>query len=88
MFGDAWSNPLVFSFDAYNKTVYLEDCYFDLDGALHESYTPIALHVNNCHINLTNYEYGVWNDFTWDCYAANKTDAKAYLIIESTLFTG
>jgi hypothetical protein len=55
MFGDAWSNPLIYSFDAYNKTVKLEGCYFDLDGSLHESYSPIGLHIDGCRLNLTNY---------------------------------
>lgn len=67
MFGDAWSNPLIYNFDSYNKTVYFEDCYLDLDGALFESYLPIGVHVNNCYFNMTNFEYGIWNDFRWDC---------------------
>ena len=71
MFGDAWSNPLVYTFDAYNKESYFEDCYFDLDGALYEAYMPVGVHVNNCHFNMTNFEYGVWNDFRWDCSGMN-----------------
>lgn len=71
MFGDAWSNPLIFSFDAPNQTVIVEDCYLDLDGAFYEAYFPISVRVTNCHFNLTNYQYGVWNDFRWDCYANN-----------------
>ena len=71
MYGDAWSNPLVYTFSAYNNSVYFEDCYLDLDGAFHEAYIAVGLHVNNCHINMTNYEYGIWNDFRWDCASAN-----------------
>jgi hypothetical protein len=55
MFGDAWSNPLIFGFDAKNCTVTIEKCYLDLDGALFEAYYPISLNVMGCHINLTNY---------------------------------
>jgi hypothetical protein len=88
MFGDAWSNPLIFSFDAPNQTVILEDTYLDLDGALYEAYFPISVKIKGAHFNLTNYQYGVWNDFRWDCYAANQTDLGGYLIIEDTLFTG
>ncbi len=36
---------------------------------------------------MTNYQYGVWNDFRWDCYANNATDLGAKLIIEDNLFT-
>ena len=55
MFGDAWSNPLIFSFDAPNATVLVEDCYFDLDGAFYEAYFPISLIVRRSHFNVTNY---------------------------------
>lgn len=67
MFGDAWSNPLIFSFDAYNRTATVDGCYLDLDGAFYEAYDAIGVYVNNSHFNLTNYEYGFWNDFRWDC---------------------
>jgi len=77
MFGDAWSNPLIFSFDAPNRTVLVEDSYFDLDGAFYEAYFPISLIVRRSHFNVTNYQYGVWNDFRWDCYANNATDLGA-----------
>lgn len=55
MFGDAWSNPLIFSFDAPNRTVLIEDSYLALDGALYEAYFPISLKVRRSHFNLTNY---------------------------------
>lgn len=55
MFGDAWSNPLIFSFDAPNRTVSVYDCYFDLDGAYYEAYFPISVYVKGSHFNLTNY---------------------------------
>lgn len=55
MFGDAWSNPLIFSFDAPNQTVILEDTYLDLDGALYEAYYPISVKIKNAHFNVTNY---------------------------------
>jgi hypothetical protein len=55
MFGDAWSNPLIFSFDAPNRTVVVEDCYLDLDGAFSEAYFPISLNVRRSTFNLTNY---------------------------------
>jgi hypothetical protein len=87
MFGDAWSNPLIFSFDAPNRTVIVEDCYFDLDGAFYEAYFPISLYVRRSHFNVTNYQYGVWNDFRWDCYANNATDLGGKLVIEDNLFT-
>lgn len=54
MFGDAYSNPLVFSFDALNQTVIYNDCYIDVDGAFHEAYNPISVELRNSHINLTN----------------------------------
>lgn len=63
MFGDAWSNPLFFSFDAQNKSLTIEDAYLDLDGALCEGYFPISINLLNSHINLTNYQYGIWDDF-------------------------
>ncbi len=88
MFGDAWSNPLIFSFDAPNRTVLIEDCDLDLDGALYEAYFPISLKVRRSHFNLTNYQYGVWNDFRWDCYTNKATDVGGYLIIEESKFTG
>jgi hypothetical protein len=81
MFGDAWSNPLIFGFDAKNCTVTIEKCYLDLDGALFEAYYPISLNVMGCHINLTNYQYGIWNDFRWDCYANQATNLGGYLIL-------
>jgi hypothetical protein len=87
MFGDAWSNPLIFSFDAPNRTVLVEDCYFDLDGAFYEAYFPISLVVRRSHFNVTNYQYGVWNDFRWDCYANNATNLEAKLVLEENLFT-
>eukprot|EP00347_Sterkiella_histriomuscorum_P017693 403348360 len=87
MFGDAWSNPLIFSFDAINQTVVWENSYLDLDGALMECYFPISTRISNSHINLTNYEYGIWNDFRWDCYSQNAEYLKAYLILENNLFT-
>ena len=88
MFGDAWSNPLMFSFDNYNKTIIMDDCYLDLDGCLFEAYTPVGFHLKNSHINLTNYEYGIWNDFRYDCVALGQEDAIAFLIVENNLFTG
>jgi hypothetical protein len=87
MFGDAWSNPLIFSFDAPNRTVYIENCYLDLDGAFYEAYFPISLKIKGSHFNLTNYQYGVWNDFRWDCYSNKATDVGGYLIIEDSKFT-
>jgi hypothetical protein len=88
MFGDAWSNPLFFSFDAPNKTLTIEDAYLDLDGALTEGYLPISINLLNSHINLTNYQYGIWNDYRWDCYANNATNLNGHLIISGVLFTG
>lgn len=69
MFGDAWSNPLIFTYDAQNCTVYVEGCYLDLDGAYIEGYYPISSWSKGNHFNLTNYQYGFWLDFRWDCYA-------------------
>lgn len=71
MFGDAWSNPLIFSFDAINHTVVVDNSLLDLDGCLYECYFPISVAIRNSHFNLTNYEYGIWNDFRWDCQANN-----------------
>lgn len=88
MFGDAWSNPLVFIFDGYKKLIKLDGCYLDLDGCLAEAYSVIAFQMTNCHVNLTNYEYGLWLDYTYDCYAYGEDDSPAYLIVENTLFTG
>lgn len=88
MYGDAWSNPLIFSFDAPNQTVTLEDTQLDLDGALYEAYFPISVHINNARINLTNYQYGVWNDFRWDCYSNKATNLGGSLIIENSYFLG
>jgi len=88
MFGDAWSNPLFFSFDAQNKSLTIEDAYLDLDGALAEGYFPISINLLNSHINLTNYQYGIWDDFRWDCYANNATTLSAHLVISGVLFTG
>jgi hypothetical protein len=88
MFGDAWSNPLIFSFDAPNRTVVVEDCYFDLDGAFYEAYFPISLYVRRSQFNVTNYQYGIWNDFRWDCYGNNAIDLGGKLVMEDNLFTG
>ena len=88
MFGDAWSNPLLFSFDAQNETVIFDNNYLDLDGALMETYFPISTLITNSHINLTNYEYGLWNDYRWNCTANNATEIRAYIIVENTLING
>jgi hypothetical protein len=71
MFGTAWSNPLIFTFDAYNNTVYIEDCLLDVDGAFTEGYSPVSIAVNNSVVNVTNYQYGMWMDYRVDCYANN-----------------
>ena len=55
MFGDAWSNPLVFTYEAENCLVYIEGCYLDLDGAFVEGYYPVSLWSKGNHHNLTNY---------------------------------
>jgi len=86
MFGDAWSNPLVFSFDAVNQSVTFDNSYLDLDGAMVECYFPISIIIKNSKINVTNYEYGIWADFRWDCYANNATYVVAKLIIENSIF--
>ncbi|CDW85403.1 UNKNOWN [Stylonychia lemnae] len=86
MFGDAWSNPLVFTFDAVNQTVTFDNTYLDIDGSVFECYFPMSLMVKNAVFNVTNYEYGIWNDFRWDCYANNAEYARAFLIIQDSLF--
>lgn len=60
-YGTAWSNPLFYTFDAPNEELTIENCYLDLDGALMEGYSPIAEKLTRSHINLTNYQYGIWN---------------------------
>jgi hypothetical protein len=87
MFGDAWSNPLVFSFESTNHTVIFDDCYLDVDGCLCEGYYPISIIIKNSHVNVSNYEYGVWYDFRWDCVANNAENVVAFMIIENNLFT-
>ena len=87
MFGDAWSNPLIYSFDNYNSTAIINGSYLDLDGAFFECYSPIGVHVYNAHFNLTNYQYGIWNDFRWDCYLYNAEDIIGFLVVENTRFT-
>lgn len=71
MFGDAWSNPLVYTLSAFNESATIDGSYLDLDGALFEAYVPIAFRLTNSSINITNYQYGIWNDFRWDCYSNN-----------------
>lgn len=66
----------------------IDDCYLDLDGALYEAYFPVSVRITNSHFNLTNYQYGIWNDYRWDCYAKNATTLQAYIIVEGSLFTG
>jgi hypothetical protein len=38
MFGDAWSNPLIYLLDAYNESATIRNSYMDLDGAIMEAY--------------------------------------------------
>jgi hypothetical protein len=87
MFGDAWSNPLVFSFEALNHTIIFDDCYLDVDGSLCEGYQPISIIIKNSHVNVTHQEYGVWYDFRWDCVEGNAENALAFMIIENTKYT-
>ena len=88
MFGDAWSNPLIFSFDAKYQNILIDNAYLDLDGSLYECYFPISLRITRSHVNVTNYQYGIWSDFRWDCYANNATDVGGSLVFENSLFTG
>ena len=55
MYGDAWSNPLIYSFDNYNGTSEIVGCYLDLDGALSEAYSPVGIRVIDSVVNITNY---------------------------------
>ena len=55
MFGDAWSNPLIYVYSSFNTSTTLNNCYFDLDGALYEAYVPVAMRLTNSVINITNY---------------------------------
>jgi hypothetical protein len=55
MYGDAWSNPLIYVYSAFNESATLDGCLLDLDGALFEAYVPIALRITRCNINITNY---------------------------------
>ena len=87
-FGSAWSNPLFFSFDNTNEEVKLFNSYFDLDGSIYEAYFPVGLLIQDSTINITNYEYGVWNDFRWDCVENKAEDIIGYLIVKGTRFIG
>lgn len=60
----------------------------DLDGAFFEAYFPVGLRVEGCTVNVTNYEYGVWNDFRWDCEANGFPDIIGYLEVVGTSFIG
>ena len=66
-FGDAWINPLVMSFDTPNEFVWFHNGYYDLEGSLAESYDAIGTLIDGIHINITHFEYGVWNDFRTTC---------------------
>lgn len=83
MFSDAWSNPLVFTFSNLNKTIHFNDCYFDLDGALEEGYHPISSILENSVINITDFQYGIWLDFRWDCVANNAEYAQAFYTLRN-----
>ena len=74
MYGDAWSNPLIYTLSAYNESATICDSYLDLDGALMEAYSPVSFHLKNSVINITNYQYGIWLDFRWDCYSVGEAD--------------
>ena len=86
MLGDVWSNPLVYTFSNLNKTIHFDQCYFDLDGVLEEGYHPVSSILTNSVINVTDFQYGIWLDFRWDCVANNAEYAKAYYIMEKVLF--
>lgn len=60
----------------------------DLDGSFIEGYTPISQYIDRGHFNVTNYQYGLWMDFRWDCVANNATTLRASTTIVNTLFTG
>eukprot|EP00347_Sterkiella_histriomuscorum_P014519 403360570 len=88
MFGDEWINVLIFPYDGVNKTIIINNCYLDLDGAIMEVYTPLDTIMSYSHINVTNFENGFWNDFRWDCYQEGFEDVVGSMIFDSNLITG
>jgi hypothetical protein len=87
MFGDAWLNPLVFTFGTNNNTYIMKDSSIDVDGAMGECYTRIAVELNQCKINITNAEYGLWNDLRDGCEDGENDFMVGYIkVIDSHYF--
>ena len=88
MFGDAWLNPLVFTFGTWDDTVVFKDNYLDVDGCVNECYSRVGVEMTNQVINITNAEYGIWNDLLDPCSDGVDDMLPGYTIIRDSHFFG
>lgn len=88
MFGDAWLNPFVFSFDTKNNTYIINKSIVDVDGAVGECYTRIAVELLEIEMNITNAEYGLWNDLRYECEDGKDDFTKGYTIVTDSVYYG
>jgi len=88
MFGDAWLNPFVFTYDTKNDTYVLNKSTLDVDGAAGECYTRVAVELLQTNVNITNAEYGLWNDLRYECKDGVDDTMVGYVIIRDSKFFG
>lgn len=88
MFGDAWLNPFVFTYDTHNDTFVINRSTVDVDGAVGECYTRIAVELLDSNVNITNAEYGLWNDLRYECKTLEDQTLRGYIIIRDSNFFG
>lgn len=88
MFGDAWLNPFVFTYDTKNDTFIINKSYVDLDGAVGECYTRVAVELLEVEMNITNAEYGLWNDLRYECEDGKDDFMVGYTIVRDSVFFG
>jgi hypothetical protein len=67
MFGDAWSNPLFFTFNSPSGIAVVHNSYFDLDGGLWEAFDVSQVELYDCQIFAKQFEYYVWLDHGNQC---------------------
>jgi hypothetical protein len=62
MFGDAWSNPLIFVFNSFKGRGVVRNCYFDIDGGIWESYSTYQMELHDFRFITKNSQYVNWLD--------------------------
>eukprot|EP00347_Sterkiella_histriomuscorum_P014593 403360292 len=81
MFGDQLTTSVFIILQSINKTISYDNCSFDSDGKVWDSYQMVQLYFNNSLFNMTNIYNGFWIEVTTDCY-----NAISDVIIENSRF--